>query len=262
MNFFELVLRKTWRFLFFLNGVITFLFLYPVFYLLLKNENWFPKVFSLKRVWARLLINNVGIRCKVIRSPELRTTEPFIICPNHTSFLDIILTYIVIPRYFHFMGKAELKKVPFFNVFFDKMNILVDRGSIIASHRAFMRAGADLDKGISIAIFPEATIPASAPRLGRFKNGAFKLAIEKQVPIIPVVFIDNWHLLPDGIMRKTGGAPGISRVYIHDPVLTRGYTESDVDLLRKKVFDLIEGTLRQYNCIAEAEKIQEKLKKA
>ena len=187
MNFFKLLARKIWRFLFFLNAILTFVFLYPVFYVLLLREKWFPKVFWLKRVWAKLLINNVGITCKVINAPRLETSKPYIICPNHTSFLDIILTYIVVPDYFHFMGKAELKKVPFFNVFFDKMNILVDRGSIIASHRAFMRAGADLDKDISIAIFPEATIPASAPRLGRLKNGAFKLAIEKQVPIVPVM---------------------------------------------------------------------------
>ncbi len=262
MKFFRLLLRKLWRFIFFLNGVITFIFLFPVFYFLLLKEKRFPVVFRLKKVWAKLLINNVGIRCKVINTPLLETSRPYIICPNHTSFLDIILTYLVIPDYFHFMGKAELKKVPFFNVFFDRMNILVDRGSIIASHRAFIRARADLDKGISIAIFPEATIPACAPRLGRLKNGAFKLAIEKQVPIVPVVFLDNWRLLPDGAMKKSGGTPGVSRVYIHDPVITAGLTDSDLESLKKKVHDLIEKTLIQYNCPYESDQILAKLKKA
>ena len=262
MKFFKLLFRKTWRFLFFLNGILTFVFLYPVFYVLLLKEKWFPKVFWLKRVWAKLLINNVGIRCKVINAPKLEASQPYVICPNHTSFLDIILTYIVIPDYFHFMGKAELKKVPFFNVFFDKMNILVDRGSIIASHRAFIRAGSDLDKGISIAIFPEATIPACAPRLGRLKNGAFKLAIEKQVPIVPVVFLDNWRILPDGAMRNSGGAPGRSRVYIHDPIQTKGLKDSDLESLKKKVHDLIEHTLLEYNCSADSDRLTAKLKKA
>jgi len=262
MKFFKLLLRKTWRFLFFLNGIITFIFLFPVFYVLLLREKWFPKVFWLKRVWAKLLINNVGIRCRIIHAPKLETSRPYIICPNHTSFLDIILTYIIVPDYFHFMGKAELKKVPFFNVFFDKMNILVDRGSIIASHRAFMRAGSDLDKKISIAIFPEATIPACAPRLGRLKNGAFKLAIEKQVPIVPVVFLDNWRLLPDGAMRKSGGTPGVSRVYIHEPIQTTGLTDNDLEPLKKKIHDLIAGTLMQYNCPSESDKMTAKLIKA
>lgn len=262
MKFFRLLLRRIWRCLFFLNGVFTFIFLFPVFYFLLLSEKRFPIVFKLKKIWARLLINNVGIRCKVINTPRSGTPGPYIICPNHASFLDIILTYLVIPDYFHFMGKAELKKVPFFNVFFDRMNILVDRGSIIASHRAFIRAGSDLDKGISIAIFPEATIPACAPRLGRLKNGAFKLAIEKQVPIVPVVYLDNWRLLPDGPMRKSGGTPGVSRVYIHEPVITAGLTDNDLDSLKKKVHDLIEKTLIEYNCPFESDKMLAKLKKA
>ena len=255
MNFFRLCVRKLWRVLFFLNGIVTFIFFFPFFSILLTREEWFPKVFWLKRVWAKMLIYDVGIRCKIVHSPIMDTSKPFIICPNHTSFLDIILTYIVFPRYFHFMGKAELKKVPFFNIFFNKMNILVDRGSIIGSHRAFLRAGDDLDKSISIAIFPEATIPACAPRLGRLKNGAFKLAIEKQVPIVPVVFIDNWRLLPDGERKKTGGTPGVSRVYIHDPIQTTGMTESDLDSLKKRVHNLIEETLMQFNCSAEADRI-------
>ena len=254
MKFFRLVLRKIWRVLFFLNGIVTFIFFFPLFSMLLTREKWFPLVFRLKRVWATLLIYNVGIRCKIVHAPVLDAHQPFVICPNHTSFLDIILAYIVIPRYFHFMGKAELKKVPFFNIFFNRMNILVDRGSIIASHRAFLRAGADLDKEISIAIFPEATIPASAPRLGRLKNGAFKLAIEKQVPIVPVVFIDNWRLLPDGERKKTGGTPGVSRVHIHEPIQTTGMTDSDLEPLKKRVHQLIENTLMQYNCPADADK--------
>ena len=255
MNFFRLVLRKIWRVLFFLNGIITFIFFFPLFGILLTQEKWFPKVFWLKRIWAKMLIYDVGIRCKIMHTPAMDDSKPFVICPNHTSFLDIILTYIVFPRYFHFMGKAELKKVPFFNIFFNRMNILVDRGSIIGSHRAFMRAGADLDKGISIAIFPEATIPACAPRLGRLKNGAFKLAIEKQVPIVPVVFIDNWRLLPDGERKKTGGTPGVSRVHIHEPIQTTGMTDNDLDSLKKKVHSLIEGTLLQYNCVTESDRI-------
>lgn len=249
MNFLTLVLRKTWRFLFFVNAIVTFLIFFPLFYVLLQREKWFDKVFRLKRIWARFLINNVGIRHCIIRNYRLTPGKPYIICPNHASYLDIILTYISIPEYFHFMGKAELKKVPLFNKFFDRMNILVDRGSIIGSHKAFLRAAEDLDKGISIAIFPEATIPECAPTLGRLKNGAFKLAIDKQVPIVPVVYLDNWRLLPDGKLMKTGGTPGISRVVIHDPVETKGMTESDLPELKKKYAAIIEATLKEYKSI-------------
>ncbi len=248
MNFFRLLLRKIWRFLFFFNGILTFILLYPIFYILLSREKWFGKVFKLKKVWANLILFNVGIRCKVLSSPVLDPKQAYIICPNHASFLDIVTTYLAIPNYFHFMGKAELKKVPFFNKFFENMNILVDRSSIIGSHKAFIRAGSDIDKGISIAIFPEATIPACAPMLGRYKNGAFKLAIEKQIPIVPVVYLDNWRLLPDGIRKKTGGQPGTSRVIIHEPIQTKGFTDNELEQLKKKVHDVIQETLTEYGC--------------
>jgi 1-acyl-sn-glycerol-3-phosphate acyltransferase len=160
------------------------------------------------------------------------------------------------------MGKAELRKVPLFNIFFNRMNILVDRGSIIDSHRAFLRASQDLDKNISIAIFPEATIPESAPRVGRIKNGAFKLAIEKQVPIIPVVYLDNWRLLPDGERKKTGGSPGVCRVVVHDPIETKGMTENDLNLLKKKYLEILESTLAEYGCLEKADQLMKKWKAA
>jgi len=171
---------------------------------------------------------------------------PCVITPNHSSYLDIVFTFTAIPFYFHMMGKAELGKVPLFRKFFDGMNILVDRSSIMASHKSLRRAADDLEHGISIAIFPEATIPDCAPQLGRFKNGAFKLAIEKQVPVLPVVFLDNYKLMPDGKEKCKGGRPGVSRVIIKDPIPTIGMNEDDVSSLRTITFNVINDTLKEY----------------
>jgi 1-acyl-sn-glycerol-3-phosphate acyltransferase len=256
MKILRLLGRKLWRALFFLNGSLTFIILFPLFYILLLRESWFPLVFRLKKIWAHLIIFNVGIRYRIIRENKNPWPQPCIICPNHTSFLDIVMTYIVIPEYYHFMGKAELKKVPLFNKFFDRMNILVDRKSIVGAHKAFKRAASDLDKSISIAIFPEATIPDSAPRLGRLKNGAFKLAIEKQVPIVPVVYLDNWKILPDGPLKKTGGTPGISRVVIPDPIPTTGMVEEDADRLKLEYQKVMLDILHRYGCYTEADQLK------
>jgi 1-acyl-sn-glycerol-3-phosphate acyltransferase len=247
MHLLRILLQKTWRFLFFVNGVITFFVFFPFFYIFLSREKWFEYVFRLKKMWGWCLIYFVGIRHRIIRQADFDPRRTYVICGNHASYLDIILMYLVVPGYFHFMGKAELQRVPFFNRFFKRMNILVDRGSIISSHRAFLRAGSDIDKGISIAIFPEATIPESAPRLGRFKNGAFRLAIEKQTPILPVVFLDNWKILPDNKMKKLGGRPGLSRIMILDPVETAGMKDSDLPELRQRVFTKIDTALKEYD---------------
>lgn len=146
------------------------------------------------------------------------------------------------------MGKAELLNIPLFNIFFKRMNIPVNRGSITASHKAFERAMSDIDKNIGIAVFPEGTIPACSPSLGPFKNGAFRLAIEKQIPVVPITFLDNWKIFPDAPCEHFLVRPGLSRVIMNEPIPTTGLTEDDVTSLRQKVHDIIASNLEQYGC--------------
>lgn len=175
---------------------------------------------------------------KIERRSVLDKKQAYVFCPNHTSFLDILLIYIAIPVYFHTMGKAELLKVPLFRNFFQRMNIPVNRKSSKDAHRAFLRAGSDIEKGISIALFPEGTIHHNGPVMGRFKNGPFKLAIENQVPVVPITFLNNWILLPDDYPVRLGH-PGIAKVIIHEPISTTGMTEDDIDKLKLLVYKVI-----------------------
>ena len=112
------------------------------------------------------------------------------------------------------------------------------------SHRAFLRACSDIDKGISITLFPEGTIHTNGPVMGRFKNGPFRLAIEKQVPIVPVTFLNNWVILPDDF-RRSVGRPGIAHVIIHEPVPTAGMTEANLDALKARVYEVINQPIQE-----------------
>ncbi len=239
------LLRRIWCIWFFLSGFIFFLPLYPVFLILLSREEWFIHAWRLKKVWAHWILFTTGIRYTIKKFAKLDPGQAYIITPNHSSYLDIITANIAFPNYFHFMGKAELRNVPLFNIFFKRMNISVDRNSIRDSHKAYKRARKDLEKGISLAIFPEATIPACAPELGPFKNGAFRLAIEMQVPIVPITFLDNWRLFPDREHEKMLVKPGLSRIIIHEAISTKGLSEDDANELRDRVKDIISGTLKQ-----------------
>ena len=180
-----------------------------------------------------------------MQQPELDKNKPYVFCPNHSSILDIVISYVAIPQYFHFMGKAELKKVPLFRIFFKDMNIAVDRTSVTASHRAFLRAKADISKNISIGIFPEATIPACSPKLGPVKNGAFRMALENKVPIVPITYVNCWKIIPDGEFRKYGGRPGLVKIYIHQPIETTHMTDADLKELKLKVMETIGSALPQ-----------------
>lgn len=237
-------LQWIWRSFFVINGILTFFFFFPLFFILLRSEKRFPLVFKLKKVWGHAMMWIPLIFYKIEGIEHIQKKQHYVFCPNHTSFLDIILIYISIPVYFHTMGKAEVLKIPLFRRFFQRMNIPVNRKSRRDSHRAFTRAGNDLDKGISIALFPEGTIHHNYPHLGRFKNGPFRLAIERQVPIVPITFVNNWILLPDNYPKQVGH-PGVARVIIHKPVPTTGMTENDLESLKKTVFAIIEGPMRE-----------------
>jgi len=144
-----------------------------------------------------------------------------------------------------FMAKAELLQIPLFRNFFKYMDIPVNRKSNVDAHKAFIEAGERLDKGYSLIIFPEGTI-SNEGILKPFKNGAFKLAIEKQVPIIPVINLNNWKLLQNGGFLKSFGRPGIARIVVKDPIPTKGLTEENSVDLRNKVRDIIAAELDKY----------------
>ena len=245
MNYLLIIPRTLWKIVFMLNFALGLIILYPLFYVFLSNKKWFPLAFKLKKFWAQWILFIPGISIKINwKTCKQTLPNPCIYCANHVSYLDIVIGYLIIPHYFVFMGKQELDKAPLFRIFFKEMNILVDRKSTTSAHRAFLRAGKDIDEHHGVFLYPEGTI-SSAGQLRSFKNGAFKLAIEKQVPIIPIIFLNNWKLLQNGGFFKANGRPGISRIVVHEPISTIGMTENDLVTLRTQVHEIIENELAQ-----------------
>ena len=198
MSYLLIIPRALWKLLFILNFVLGLIILYPIFFIFLSKRKWFPMAFKLKKFWARWILTVPGLLHKInYQIPSCKLPQPAIYCANHSSYLDIVYSYLVIPNYFVFMGKQELNKAPLFRIFFRDMNILVDRSSNASAHRAFIRAGKDINEGNSAFLFPEGGISSNG-KLRGFKNGAFKLAIEKQVPIVPITYLNNWKLLQNG----------------------------------------------------------------
>jgi 1-acyl-sn-glycerol-3-phosphate acyltransferase len=151
---------------------------------------------------------------------DRRTGEgPYIYCPNHSSALDILLTYSLIPHNFHFVAKKEHSEAPLFGVMFGKTHITLKRDSKTDSFRAMKKAENDLKNGISIVIFPEGTMNYQPGHMKPFRNGAFKLSFDSGVPVVPLVFHDNLKLLPFTYrVLYPGGGPGVSRISIGKPI--------------------------------------------
>ncbi len=236
--------RLLFRLWFCLVFAVSMVVLYLPFRLLLRKPSGYPAAFRLMRAWARFL----GMAGLMPLRVEWRATlppPPYVVCINHSSYLDIVHAFNVLRDQFVFLGKQELLNWPLFRIFFRDMHIAVNRTNGAEAARALMRAGRALDQGLSVALFPEGTIPGSAPRMLPFKDGAFRLAIKKQVPIVPITFVNNWLLFGDPEQPWSRGQPGIARAVVHAAVPTIGLGAADVDNLRQQVFDAIEGPLRQ-----------------
>ncbi len=243
-------LRVLWRYLFFAMTFVTLLPLLPFFVVFVNYEPFFPQAMFLKRIWAHLITWPMGV-ITLTDVEEQLGPGPYIIVLNHTSFLDIMQAYIAIPIYFHFVGRIGLGRWWLFNMFFKKMDILIDRDNARASYGSYQRVADDIRKGISVAIFPEAIIPADTPKMLPFKNAPFKVAIELQVPILPVTFIGGWRLLPAKPHVWKGGHPGISRVTVHKPIPTAGLTANDANALREQAQHIIASELLKWGYTQE-----------
>lgn len=213
---------------------------------MLSRPQWYPLAHRLRRFWGKLLMVLTGLIPKVKREVELEKNTTFIFVANHFSYLDILTVNVLLPGYFNFLAKKELAEIPLFKIFFKTIDITVDRKNVRESYHSFSKASARLKEGVSVMIFPEGGIGNTIPKMRRFKTGAFRLAIEHGVPVVPVTIADNWKRLYSGGLEK-GGTPGRMRIHIHRPIDTERLKEEDIDQLKSDVYSIIENKWEEMN---------------
>jgi len=225
--------------------LITGLLLYPFMVLLVRGEKGIKRGILLKQIWSRVMCAIVFIKVDTTFEEHLSKDKPFIFCPNHFSYLDIVLMYIVLPHNIAFLGKAEILKWPIISLFFKRgVDIPVFRGSKEDAAKCLVPAGEELLKGRSLIIFPEGKISDHVPRLADFKRGAFSLAIDTGIPIVPITFYNNWKLFSDHTDMFGPAKPGTSKVKVHKPIDPKDFT--DFVSLQEETFRIIEKELNNY----------------
>lgn len=240
----RLILTPIWKTWFLVGFAVPLLIMFPLFYLAFITQK-LHFAFRLKKVWAFLICFFSGIIPVIKYKHKFKWPHRCVVVSNHTSYMDICLSVFYIKHTALYMGKAELLKAPLFGSFFRYMDIPVNRKSNTGAHKALIRAGEKIDEGYGMVIYPEGTISNSGV-LKNFKKGAFKLAIEKQVPIIPVVNLNNWQILQNGGFFKSYGRPGLAHVIVGDPISTKGLTEENLVDLRTQVHQFIQNELEKY----------------
>lgn len=191
---------------------------------------WFPLIF----IW----------HSKKYETPHDKK-KSYIFVSNHISYLDAAIIVKAYRQPIRPLGKVEMAKVPLFGFIYRNAIVTVDRSS--ASNRAnSVRVLKSLiSKGISVMVFPEGTFNMGTTPLKEFYDGAFRVAIETQTPVKPVLFLDAYRRMPyENLFLMT---PGRSRIVYLEEIPVAGYTLADVKRLRDEVYAVMEKKLVEYD---------------
>jgi 1-acyl-sn-glycerol-3-phosphate acyltransferase len=201
-------------------------------------------IYKVCKVWAAIWYFFVGIRHQSIIEEVPDPNQQYIFIANHISYIDIPTTMLAMRQPYRVLGKEEMIHYPIFGWIYKQAVIPVNREHGHGRSKSVRALNAALGKGISVFIFPEGTFNETDKPLKHFHDGAFRLAIQTNTPIKPLLFLDNHQRMHyDSIFSLTSG---ISRVVYLPAVSTDGYTTKDVTTLKEKVFALMEEGLKQY----------------
>jgi 1-acyl-sn-glycerol-3-phosphate acyltransferase len=186
----------------------------------------------------------IGIRHRDIYEAVDDPNQQYVFVANHISYMDIPPVLMAIHQPIRILGKYEMVKIPIFGWIYRIAVVLVDRSSPEARARSVRALRSALKKNVSIFIFPEGTLNETNEPLKEFYDGAFRLAIEMQTPIKPLLFIDTVDRLHfKSVFRLT---PGLSRVVHLPEVPVTGLTMNDLKQLKQIVYDAMDAALRKY----------------
>lgn len=231
------LLRKIHLYIYF-AAVLFFFFLgYPWLCYYAKNPTKnYDKLVAFRKWISLASLYVVGIRIHVDYETPIDWSKNYVLCANHTSFLDITILNYLCKSPFSFLGKIELLQNPVTRLFFQTIDIPIKRESKISAFKAYQRACELLKEGKSLAVFPEGKIDDNYPPvLHSFKSGAFRMAYENNTAILPVVIQNAWQLLWDN-GKTFGSSPGIIHVKILAPIFLLAHKPDAPSSLEAEVY--------------------------
>lgn len=224
---------------------LTLVLLHSIFCILLSfvltaiTFNTASSIFIGRRIWAPVALWALAIKLKIYNRDSIDFGKTYIYAGNHQSYLDIPAIFVAIKSNFYFVAKEELKKVPLLGWYMQMAGmIFVDRQSRDKSFQSIKKAGKLVRKGKSVMTFPEGTRSVNG-KIKAFKRGAFHLAVEARVPVIPMAIEGAHDILPPGgsllNMKR-----GTIKVIFGSPVSTENLTKKDIKQLTSETQAQIE----------------------
>jgi len=225
------LLLKPFHFLYWLYAVVLFVAIMLLIFPFVITASFFGRIrggnmiFRLCMLWADIWFLLVFIRVKRIYESQHDKLKPYIFVTNHISYLDAAIIVKAYRQPLRPLGKVEMSKVPIFGFIYRKAIVTVDRSSADNRADSVRILKSIISKGISVLVFPEGTFNMTHQPLKDFYDGAFRVAIETQTPVKPVLFMDAYARLGyESIFLLN---PGLCRIVYLDEIPVDGFTIND-----------------------------------
>jgi 1-acyl-sn-glycerol-3-phosphate acyltransferase len=194
-------------------------------------------------LWARFNSFMTPMRVKVIGRENIKKGQSYVVVSNHQSLFDIIVLFGWLRMDIKWVIKEELRTYPVLSFAAEKGGqIWIDRSNPKAAYESLLKAKDKLTGGTSMMVFPEGTRSRTG-ELGEFKRGAFRAAVELDLPILPITIINTRNILPPKTLDLF---PGRAVMKIHEPVDTNDYDERSLNRLISDVKAIIQKALEEH----------------
>lgn len=196
------------------------------------------------RFYVRSILTAAGVRHHAKGLENLPGENCVFVC-NHQSHFDALLLFHYLPRHFRFVAKAELFKIPIFGQALKATGMIrVDRSGGENDRKTLAEAVSAVRERVSVMFFPEGT-RSETGTLKPFKKGAAMLAINAQVPVVPIAVAGTSEILPKGSKWIHGGQRAV--LIVGEKIPTQGLTIDDRDALTERVRVAVQKLLDEAN---------------
>lgn len=232
--------------LYFFYGLYQYIIVWPIMVVLTLFTAVFTLIFvpfrnaefvhRVQQFWSRSFYRLMFLPVTVEGLEHIQPGQSYVFVSNHQSMFDVWLIYGWLPVIFKWLMKAELRKVPFVGIACKAAgHIFVDRKNPKAAMESMENIKKQLKDGVCTVIFPEGTRTKDG-QVGRFKRGAFQIALDLKLPIIPISLSGCYDVLPKGkpfVYRRP------VRMYVGEPIdITQFENNNDaIDFVRNKVIE-------------------------
>jgi 1-acyl-sn-glycerol-3-phosphate acyltransferase len=199
--------------------------------------------------WMGIYLPMIFCPVKHVGRNKFKKDQNYVVVLNHNSLADVPVSSPGIPGPNRTLAKVEMARIPIFGYIYKSGSILLDRDDPNSRRESYNKMVEVLEKGMHLCLFPEGTRNKSKEPMGRFYDGAFKVAIAAQKPILPGLIFGTKNILHP--TKKMYAWPHRIEFHFLDEISTQNLSSSDADALKLQVFQTMKNYYLDHSQLAE-----------